>query len=108
MSHGDGGFGAEVLHDHFLDVAVALVQVTDREHRINAVFRRLADADQQSCGEGNLLLSSLFNRAQALGREFVGSIVVSGALRKQAVRWSFQALGPCWARRRPGGQSIPR
>ena len=45
------GLRAEVLDDHFLDVAVALVQIADREQAVDALGRRLADADQDAGGE---------------------------------------------------------
>ena len=60
-------------------MAIALVQIADREQRVDAVFERFADANQQPGGERNILLAGLFDGAQALGRNFVGSIVVRGA-----------------------------
>ena len=43
--------GAEVLHDHFLDVAVARMQIADREQRLQPLRARFADADQYAGGE---------------------------------------------------------
>ena len=40
------GLRAEVLDDHLLDVAVALVEVADREQRLDPLLARLADPDQ--------------------------------------------------------------
>jgi hypothetical protein len=37
--------GAEVLHDHFLDVAVLFVQIADRHQRLQPLRTRLANAD---------------------------------------------------------------
>ena len=90
MSHRDSGLGAKVLHDHFLDVAVALVQFADREQGIDAVFGRFADADQQSRGEWNSLLSGLFDRTQTLGRDFIGSVVVRRAGGEQGAVDGFE------------------
>ena len=50
------GFGAEILDDDFLDVAVALVQLAQRQQRLDALAPRLADADQDAGGERHALL----------------------------------------------------
>src|ERR1019366_10690302 len=87
---GDGGLGAEVLDNHFLDMAVAVVQIADGEQRIDAVGGGFADADQQARGEGNSLLSSVFDGAQTLGRDFVGSVVVGRAGGEQGTVGGFE------------------
>ena len=48
IGHARAGLGAEVLDDDFLDVAVALVHVADREQGLDALGARLADADQDA------------------------------------------------------------
>ncbi len=90
MSHRNGGLGAEILDNHFLDVAVSVMQVADGEQGIDAIFQRFADADQQTRGEWNLLFSSVLDRPQTLGRNFVGSVVVGGAGSEQGVAGGFE------------------
>ena len=46
--HAGVGLGAEILDDDFLDVAVALVQVAQRQQRLDALAPGLADADQDA------------------------------------------------------------
>jgi len=38
----------EVLDDDFLDVAIALVEISDREQGIDSVFARLTDSKEQA------------------------------------------------------------
>ena len=52
--HRRAGLGQEVLDDHFLDVAVALVARCDRLERLAAVSSVLADADEDSRRVGDL------------------------------------------------------
>ena len=52
--HRRAGLGQEVLDDHFLDVAVALVARGDRLERLDAVGSVLADADEDSRRVGDL------------------------------------------------------
>ena len=44
----------EVLHDHFLDVAVLTVQVSNHKQALHALASCLADADQDPGGERDL------------------------------------------------------
>ena len=62
------GFGQEVLHDHFLHVAVAAVRCRDRLERLDAFGARLADADEDPGGERDAGASGGVERGQpALG-----------------------------------------
>ena len=53
IGHRRPGLGQKVLDDHFLDVTELFVRRGDRRQRREALRARLADADQQSGGEGN-------------------------------------------------------
>src|SRR5271169_3157959 len=75
-AHGDFGFGAKVLNDYFLNVSVAAVQLADRQQCVYTIFRSLADANQQASSKWNALLARFLNGVQALGGDFVGSIVM--------------------------------
>ncbi len=55
------------------------MQIADGKQRVDAVFDGFADSDEQAGGERDILLAGLFDGAQAFGRNFVGSIVMSGA-----------------------------
>src|SRR5205807_4887 len=66
--HRDERLGAEVLHDHFLHVAVALVQIADGDEGVGALARRLADADQDARGERDRELARELDRPQAPAR----------------------------------------
>ena len=57
--------GDEVLQDHLLQMAVAVVQLGERLQRRDAVLGVLADADQDAAGEGDLELAGVADRLQA-------------------------------------------
>src|SRR5215813_7918130 len=63
--HWDVRLGAEILHNHFLNMAILLVQRADREQRIDAFLRSLANANQNSRRERHRKFSSFFDGAQA-------------------------------------------
>src|SRR5439155_23790292 len=67
----------EVLHDHFLNMAVTAMQFTNRQQRIHPIFCGLADPNQQSRREWDSLFAGFFDGTQALGGVFVRSIIVS-------------------------------
>ena len=79
IRHRNSGLGAKVLDDYFLDVAVAIVQIANGQQRFDTVFQSFAYADQQSGGEGDALLSRLFEGTQAFGRNLVGSVIMGSA-----------------------------
>ena len=79
LRHGDSGLCPEVLHDDFLDVAIAPVQIADSQQSIDSIFHSFADADQQASGEWNFLLPSFCNRSKALAGSLVGSVVMRRA-----------------------------
>ena len=48
IGHAGPGLGPEVLDDDFLDMAVAVVQIAQRQQRLDALAPGLADADQDA------------------------------------------------------------
>ncbi len=57
-------FGPEILDDDLLQVPVALVQVAQGEHRLDALKPGLADADQDAGGERHRRLSRRSDRLE--------------------------------------------
>jgi len=57
LGHPRARLGAEVLDDDFLDVAVLPMQVAQRQDRLDPLFPRLANTDQDAGGERNLLFA---------------------------------------------------
>ena len=72
VDHLRPGLRAEVLDDHLLDVPVALVEVADREQRVDPLLPRLADADEDPRREGDAQLAGQPDRLQPHGRALVG------------------------------------
>ena len=70
--HGGTRLGQEVLDDHLLHVAVALMQCRDGLERFDASGARLADADEDAGGEGDGEPTCGVERGQATGRGLVG------------------------------------
>ena len=69
-------FGAEVLHDDFLDRAVLAGDLADREDRVDAFREGFADADEDARGEGDRGASRVFEDAQPHHGVFVRAAVV--------------------------------
>ena len=67
------GLGAEVLDDHFLDMAVALVEIANREQALRALGRRFADAEQNPGGEGNPQLAGFVDHPHAQAGSLSGA-----------------------------------
>jgi hypothetical protein len=78
--------GAEVLDDHLLDVAVALVQRGDGGQRLQPLLARLADPDQDPGREGDGELPGEPDRLQPRLRKLVGGAVVRQALLREPGR----------------------
>ena len=93
--HARAGLGAEVLDDHFLNVAVARVDIADSEQRLDALGPRLADADQDAGGERHARAAGGLQRGEAHGRRLVGRAEVRAAALRQPLRRRLQhdALG---------------
>ena len=77
--HARAGLGAEVLDDDFLNVAVTLVDVADRQQRLDALGPRLADADQEPGGERHAGTPRGFERGEAHGGRLVRRAEVRAA-----------------------------
>ncbi len=69
--HARLGLGAEILDDDFLDVAVALVQIAQRQQRLDALGPGLADADQDARGERHRRLAGRGDAVEPPARHFV-------------------------------------
>ena len=80
------GFRAEVLDDDLLDVPVALVEIADREQRLDALRVGLADADENARGEGDRQLAGERDGPEAPSRHLVGGAVVGEARAEQPLR----------------------
>ena len=72
---------AEVLDDHLLDMAVALVQVADREQRVEPLGARLADADQDPARERHARLAGRRDRREPHLRALVRRAEMRAAAR---------------------------
>ena len=83
--------GPEILHNHFLDMAEFLVRLAYRVQGVRPFGKRLADADQQTCGERNGQPARVGQGAQPNGRVFVRAAVVCEPFRlEQPARRGFQ------------------
>ena len=71
-THGRARLRSEVLHDHLLHVAVAPVEVADREQRLGALAGRLADADEDARRERDREAAGVLDRPEPHGRNLVG------------------------------------
>ncbi len=87
--------GAEVLDDHLLDMAPALVRGADGEQRLDALAARLADTDQQPGRERHAGAPGGLQGGEARGGRLVGRSEVRSATLGEALRRGLQhhALG---------------
>ena len=79
--HAGTRLGAEVLHDHLLQVAVPLVQLAQGLERLDPLRPRLADPDQDPARERDPQLAGQVDRLQAAGGLLVRRGPVRAALR---------------------------
>ena len=84
LRHPRAGLRAEVLHDHLLQVAVALVQVAQRDQRLDALAPRLSDADQDAARVRDRQAPGAVDRVQAHVGQLVGRAEVRPAALRQA------------------------
>ena len=82
LGHLGAGLGAEVLHDHLLQVTVALVQLAQREQRLDALAPRLADADEDAARVRDREPAGAVDRVQA----HLGQLVGRAEVRHAALR----------------------
>ena len=88
--HRRTGLGPEVLHDHFLNVAVLLFQTADGEQRLDALAAGLADADEDSGGERHRQLARSGEGRKPHLRVLVRRAVVRPALLAQPPGHRFE------------------
>ena len=79
--HPRARLGAEVLHDHLLQVAVPLVQLAQGLERLDPLRPRLADPDQDPARERDPQLAGQVDRLEAAGGLLVRRGPVRAALR---------------------------
>ena len=101
------GLGTEVLDDHLLHVAVALVQDADRLERLESLVPGLADPDQDPRGERDRKLAGEADRLQpSLGKLVRRAVVRHALLRKPG--GSGLQHDPLRSRHRPQqGELVP-
>src|SRR6266516_2520664 len=81
VRHPRPGLCPEVLDDHFLDVAVALGKLANREQRFDALRARFADADEEPGREGH----PFFSRGRSRLETAVGELVRRAEVRTSAL-----------------------
>ena len=79
IGHARVCFGAEILDDDFLQVAVRAMQVAQRDKRLDPFRAGLADADQDAGSERHLGLACGFQRREPERRNLVGRAEVRPA-----------------------------
>ena len=83
-------FGAEILDDHFLDMAIARVQVANGQQGFYPLQPGFPDTDQQPRGEWNFRFARIANGAQADLGILIWRSVVRHALGTKPVRRALQ------------------
>src|SRR5215831_11316995 len=73
-------FRPEVLDDHFLNVPVMCVHISDSRQAVDALLKRLPDPDENSGREGDGKLTRFTNHPQSYG----GVLIWSGKVRHSA------------------------
>ena len=87
---GASRLGAEILDDDFLDMAVAPVEIGGSEERLEALLARLADADEDAGGEGDLPLARQPHRLEPELGDLVGRAVMNLAGRQEPLGRALQ------------------
>ena len=90
IRHPRAGLGPEVLHDHLLKVTVEIVEIAQRQQRVDALLARLADADQNAGGERHRIFAGKTNGLDPRRGLFVGRAVMRRALLHQALGHALQ------------------
>ena len=91
LGHLRAGLGAEVLDDHLLQVTVALVQLAQREQRLDALAPRLADADQDAARVRDREPPGAVDRVEAHLGQLVGRAEVRHRRAATGARWPSRA-----------------
>ena len=71
LGHPRSRLRPEVLNDHLLHVPVRVGELANREQRVDALFARLADTDEQARRERDSLLPGRHDRLEPAGRQLV-------------------------------------
>jgi len=71
IGHAGVGLGAKVLNNDLLDVAVGVVQVAQRQQRVDPLGPGLANPNQDAAGEGHMLASGLGDGGEASRRVLI-------------------------------------
>jgi hypothetical protein len=82
--------GPEILDDDFLDMAMALVQVAQREQCLDALGAGLADADQDAGGERHRGFTGRFDAGETARRQLVGRAEMRAAALPQSLGGALQ------------------
>ena len=80
----------KVLNDDFLDMAVRVVEIAQREQRLDPLGAGLADADQDARGEGNSLLAGAPDRVESRLGMLVRRTVMRTAFGAETKRQGLQ------------------
>ena len=90
IRHAGAGLGPEILDDDLLDVAVMVIEVAQREQRLDALAPGLADADQDAGGERHRRLAGRGDRGEPHRRVLVGRAEMRPAATAQPLGGTFE------------------
>ena len=90
VGHARIRFGAEILDDDFLNVAVALMQIANCLQSINTFRARFADADEDAGGKRDFQFAREPQHFETRRRMFVGRTKMWPAFFAQALGRAFQ------------------
>src|SRR5262245_45046785 len=90
ITHRNIRLDSKVLHDDFLDVAIALMQVADGEQRVNSLLPCFSDTDENTCREGNMELAGFFHGTKPNRGFFVRGVEVRSAGQHKSVTYTLQ------------------
>ena len=88
--HPGPGLGSKILDDHFLEMLVGVVQVSQVEEGFQSLASGLADADQNARGERDRGRARITNDHEASRRFLVGRSEMRTAFSAKTVRRTFQ------------------
>ena len=95
VGHLRAGLGAEVLDDDLLQVAVPLVQLAQREQRLDALAARLADADQDAARVRDRQAPGAVDRVEAHLGQLVGRAEVRHRRAARGASLAVSSMIPC-------------
>ncbi len=86
VRHPRPGLGPEILDNDFLDMAVGIVEIAQRKERVDPLFARFTNANQDAGGKGHGLLAGEAHRLQPRRRHFVGRAMMRLPLLAKTLR----------------------